>query len=251
MSLLVAKALCLERGGRRVLQGIDLQAGAGEFIALVGPNGAGKSSLLAVLAGLLKADQGRVEWEGRALERWSAVELAALRAYLPQSPRCEWPVSVATLVGLGLPGRAARTSDEQQRLQRVLADMDLSAHTSQPATTLSGGELARAMLARALVASPRVLLVDEPLAGLDPRHMLDCARRLAACARDEGMLVIAALHDLNIALRHATRLCVLRDGALLADGPPTQVLDAALLRAAFDVAGCVAGDGRRAYVDYA
>jgi iron complex transport system ATP-binding protein len=107
------------------------------------------------------------------------------------------------------------------------------------------------MLARALVGAPRVLVVDEPLAGLDPRHMLDSLRRLRDCALRDGMLVIASVHDLNLALRHATRLWVLHEGRLVADGEPARVLDAGLLGRVFQVAGCVSGEGSRAWIDYA
>ena len=107
------------------------------------------------------------------------------------------------------------------------------------------------MLARALVGDPDLLIIDEPLSGLDPRHALDAAQRLGRLAREDGKLVIAAVHDLNLALRHATRIWALREGRLLADGPPATTLTAALLRDVYDVAGCVSGEGPRAYVDYA
>jgi iron complex transport system ATP-binding protein len=105
----------------------------------------------------------------------------------------------------------------------------------QSATTLSGGELARAMLARALVGDPQLLIIDEPLAGLDPRHAIDTVRRLRALALDEGRLVITAMHDLGLALRHSTRVLALRAGRLVADGGPGAVIDATLLRTLFDV----------------
>ncbi len=159
------------------------------------------------------------------------------------------------MVALGLAPRLRGFGEagpaEQARIATVLADCDLGAQREQMVTTLSGGELARAMLARALVADPELLIVDEPLAGLDPAHAWDAARRLRALAVEQGRLVIASIHDINIALRRATRVWALRDGQLLADGPPSQVLDAVLLRQLFGVAAEVRGSGSGGYVDFA
>jgi iron complex transport system ATP-binding protein len=106
------------------------------------------------------------------------------------------------------------------------------------------------MLARALVGDPNVLIVDEPIAGLDPKHALDTARRLQALAND-GKLVIAAMHDLTLAGRYASRIVALGHGRVLGDGPVEATLTAKLIRAAFDVDACVTGSKGSVYVDYA
>jgi iron complex transport system ATP-binding protein len=252
---LVGRNISFARGGRLILQSVSVSAQRGEFIAVLGPNGAGKSTLLSVLAGLLRPDSGDVRLDGRPLDAIAARELALRRAFLPQNPRCDWPIPVERLVALGLtpslPAFGGFNASDTARIEAALQACDLLAHRRQSATTLSGGELARAMLARALVGDPDLLIIDEPLAGLDPRHALDAAQRLGRLARERGKLVIAAVHDLNLALRHATRIWALRDGRLLADGPPATTLDAALLRDVYDVTGSVAGEGAGAYVDYA
>lgn len=254
MTHLVGRDIHLQRGGRPVLHAISVSAQRGEFIAVLGPNGAGKSSLLAVLAGLLRPDRGEVLLDEVPLRLIRPRSLARRRAFLPQNPRCDWPIPVERLVGLGLtpslPAFGGFDEADAARIDAALGACGLLEHRLQSATTLSGGELARAMLARALVGDPDILVIDEPLAGLDPRHALDAAHRLGHLAREHGKLVIAAVHDLNLALRHATRIWALRDGRLLADGPPATTLDAALLRRVYDVNGCVAGEGERAYVDY-
>src|SRR6201996_7904146 len=222
-----AEQLIVRRGGHTLLDGVSLNAAAGEFVAVIGANGAGKSTLLSVLAGLLKADAGAVSLDGTALHALSGVELARRRAYLPQNPRCEWPISVERLVALGLtpalPALGGLPKAFEGMITTALNACDLLAHRLQPVTTLSGGELARAMLARALVGNPDVLIVDEPIAGLDPKHALDTARRLRALA-DEGKLVIASIHDLTIAARHATRVLALTRGRVLGDGPTMTTL---------------------------
>jgi iron complex transport system ATP-binding protein len=238
MTRLHAAGLGLDLGGRRVVDAVSVTAAAGEFIALVGPNGAGKSSLLNLLAGLTGPTRGEVSLDGQALGALGAATLARRRAYLPQNPRCDWPIPVERLVALGLTPRLPVfgdfTTSDRERIEAAIRAFDLVPQRLQPATTLSGGELARAMLARALVGDPEVLIVDEPLAGLDPRHAIDTVRRLRALA-DDGRLVIAALHDLNLGLRFATRLWALRAGQLVADGAPQDVLDAALIEQLFEV----------------
>lgn len=255
MTQLVAEGLGVVHGDRLRLDGIQVAAGPGEFIAVIGPNGSGKSTLLAALAGLLPVSTGAVRWQGEPVARIPPQRLAQWRAYLPQNARCEWPLTVERMVALGLapwlPAFGRESADVARRVTAVLADFDLLAQRDRPVTRLSGGELARAMLARALVGDPRVLVVDEPLAGLDPRHAWDAAHRLRDLAITGGRLVIASLHDLNVAMRCATRVWALRDGRLVADGPPATAVTSAVLEQLFDVPACVSGQGGRAYVDFA
>jgi iron complex transport system ATP-binding protein len=254
MTELSATAVCVRRGGRVILDHVSLRAGAGEFIAVIGANGAGKSTLLSALAGLLQPDSGSIALDGANLAGITGVALARRRAYLPQNPRCEWPISVERLVALGLtptlPALGGLPKAFDALITNALQSCDLLEHRLQPVTTLSGGELARAMLARALVGNPDVLIVDEPIAGLDPKHAVDTAKRLRVLA-NEGKLVIAAIHDLTLAARHATRIVALTNGRVQGDGPTLSTLTPELIRSAFDVDACVSGTGAGAYVDYA
>jgi iron complex transport system ATP-binding protein len=248
-----ADGLTVRRGGRTILDAVSLELGAGSFVALIGANGAGKSTLLSVLAGLARPDAGQVLLEGVALAALDRNLLARRRAYLPQSPRAEWPISVERLVALGLtprlPAFGGLPATFAPRIEEALRDCDLLDRRHQPVTTLSGGELARAMLARALVGEPEVLIVDEPLAGLDPSHAIDCILRLRGIA-DAGKLVVASIHDLTLAARHATHIAALREGRLVAFGPTAPTLGSALVRDVFGVAACVVGSGSGAYVDF-
>jgi iron complex transport system ATP-binding protein len=254
MIRLQATALGVIRASRPILRDLAVDCRGGEFIAVIGPNGSGKSTLLATLAGLLPNDSGSVLLDELPVAGIPARALAQRRAYLPQNARCEWPLPVERMVALGLvpaaPGLRAKIPGERARMNAVLAACDLLAQRHQPVTTLSGGELARAMLARALIADPQLLIVDEPLAGLDPRHAWDAARRLRQLAVEQGKLVIAALHDLNIALRCSTRVWALKEGRLLADGPPAVTISAGLLRELFDIEASVS-EGARPCVDFA
>lgn len=254
MIRLQATALGVTRASRPILRDLAVDCRGGEFVAVIGPNGSGKSTLLATLAGLLQIDSGAVLLDGLPLNGIPASSLAQRRAYVPQNARCEWPLPVERMVALGLgptaPGLRAKIQGEAARIDAVLAACDLLAQRHQAVTTLSGGELARAMLARALIADPQLLIVDEPLAGLDPRHAWEAARRLRQLAVEQGKLVIAALHDLNIALRCSTRVWALKEGRLLADGLPAATISGNLLRELFDVQASVS-EGARPYVDFA
>jgi iron complex transport system ATP-binding protein len=253
MSILDASQISVRRGRRIILDQVSLHAESGEFVAVIGANGAGKSTLLSVLAGLLKADAGLVALDGLSIHSLPGLKLARRRAYLPQNPRCEWPIAVERLVALGLtpalPAFGGLPPSFEPLITQALEACDLIDHREQPATTLSGGELARAMLARALVGNPDVLIVDEPIAGLDPKHALDTARRLQALAKG-GKLVIAAIHDLTLAARYATRIFALGNGTVQGDGPTQTTLTPALIRSAFDVDACVCGTLGNVYVDY-
>jgi iron complex transport system ATP-binding protein len=254
MSILDASQICVQRGGRAILDNVSLHAESGDFIAVIGANGAGKSTLLSVLAGLLKPDSGTVLLDGASVHALSGMKLAHRRAYLPQNPRCEWPISVERLVALGLtptlPAFGGLPLSFGPLITQALQACDLLDHRQQPATTLSGGELARAMLARALVANPDVLIIDEPIAGLDPKHALDTARRLHNLAKN-GKLVIASVHDLTLAGRYASRIFALANGRVHGDGATESTLTPALIRSAFEVDACVSGTHGSLYVDYA
>jgi iron complex transport system ATP-binding protein len=243
MTVLAAENISVTRGGKAILRDVSCQAHAGEFIAVLGPNGAGKSTLLSALAGLTRPQAGRVLLDAHPILKLPLGTLAARRSYLPQNPHLEWPISVERLVALGLTPRLPATGHLPESFQpaitRALEQCDLLEMRHQPATTLSGGEFSRAMLARAIVSEPQVLLVDEPITGLDPRHAMDCMGLLEGQAA-AGKLVIAALHDLTLAARHASRVIILVDGAMIAD---VEALTEELVHRAFGVRSLATGQG--------
>lgn len=230
--------LAVSLSGRRVLSGVSAACTAGELVGVIGPNGAGKSTLLKTLAGLIAPDNGHVLLDGADASQLSRSALAHRLAYLPQSRMVHWPVTVETLVGLGrLPFHGfAIELDEADRaaVAKALAAAQVD-HLAQRLTReLSGGELARVLVARALAQEPKVLIADEPSAGLDPAHQLALFRHFRSLAESD-MGVIVALHDLSAAARFCDRLVMMKDGAVLADGPPEAVLTTELLKQVFDV----------------
>jgi iron complex transport system ATP-binding protein len=238
MRRLEAIDLSIERGGRRILDGVSAAFTASGVTAVIGPNGAGKSTLLLALAGLIAPSAGGVQLDGAPIGKMNKRSLARVRAYLPQNARCEWAISVENVVALGLTPTLPLFGDlpaaEKARVEAMLTACDLTTLRAQAATTLSGGELARTMLARAMIGEPEILLTDEPVAGLDPRHALDAMRRLRALG-DDGRIVVVALHDLALAARYADRVIALANGKIVADGAWDDVLKPETLRALYDV----------------
>ena len=249
MSVLIADHIGVMRSGRSILQDVSLTAGPGDFIAVIGPNGAGKSTLLSALAGLIVPAKGDVSLDGIPLSRIARRDLARRRAYLPQNPVCEWPLSTERLVALGLtahlPALGPLPAAFDGAIAEALADHDLMDRKDQPVTTLSGGEFSRAMLARAMVARPDIVIVDEPVTGLDPVHAFSAMKRLAAWAAG-GRCVIASLHDLTLAARYASRILALKQGRVAGEG----ALTADLIRDVFGVEADVRGTGAGVKVDF-
>lgn len=239
---LVAEDLTVALGGRPVLAGVSARFRLGEVTAVVGPNGAGKSTLLACLAGLRRPDAGRVSLGVEPILGLAPRERARRIGFLPQTPEVAWAVEVETLVGLGrTPHSGARGLGEADHaaVRAALVRTRLTGLARRDVTTLSGGERARALLARVLAGEPSWLLADEPLAGLDPGHQLDAVDLMRAFAAEPGQGVVMTLHDLGVALRLADRVLVLRDGALIADAAPLEALTPAVLERAYGVKAAI------------
>lgn len=244
---LVAEDLTVALGGRRVLAGVSARFRLGEVTAVVGPNGAGKSTLLACLAGLRRPDAGRVSLGVEPILGLAPRERARRIGFLPQTPEVAWAVEVETLVGLGrTPHSGARGLGEADHaaVRAALVRTRLTGLARRDVTTLSGGERARALLARVLAGEPSWLLADEPLAGLDPGHQLDAVDLMRAFAAEPGQGVVMTLHDLGVALRLADRVLVLRDGALIADAAPLEALTPVVLERAYGVKAAIVSGSR-------
>ena len=237
MNTLVAQAVSLTLGGCAILTDVGVAFRPGEVTAIVGPNGAGKSSLLTCLAGLRRPTVGAVRLAGADLVALAPRERARRLGYLPQTAEIAWAVDVETLVGLGrIPHDGGRGlgAEDRDAVARALAATEMTAMARRDVTTLSGGERARALIARLLAGEPTWLLAYEPLAGLDPGHQLDALALLREFATaDRG--VILTLHDLGLAARIADRVIVLAAGAVIADGGAREALSPDVLARAYGV----------------
>ena len=217
-------------GGAPVLVDAGLEVRHGEVVALVGPNGAGKSTLLAVLSGDLAAGPGRVEIGGRPVRDWSTVELAMRRAVLTQAVSMSFPFTVRQTVSMGrTPWVGQDAEDDDERIVAAsMAATDVLHLADRVFTSLSGGERARAALARVLAQDTGLLLLDEPTAALDIRHQEEVLR-LARAQAALGRAVVVVMHDLGLVAAHADRVVVLSGGRVQAAGPPAEVLTDELL----------------------
>jgi iron complex transport system ATP-binding protein len=225
--LLSATDLSVRLGGRTIVDNASVTLAAGEFVALVGPNGAGKTTLLKALAGLVPAF-GDIAFEGKAASTLKAREKARHLAYLPQGHSFSWPLPAGEIVALGRYPHAdpfSPVSDQdREAVAHALEITGTKDFADRIVTTLSGGERARVALARVLATQAKVLLADEPIMSLDPRHQFVVMDVLRHAARAGGA-VLAVIHDLALASRYATRVLVLEKGRIVADDRPELALN--------------------------
>jgi iron complex transport system ATP-binding protein len=222
--------------GTEALSGISEQVADGEWVGLIGPNGAGKTTLLRALVQLV-AHRGRTLVGGASTDRLSRRHLARLIAYVPQSPELPPEMSVSDYVLLGRSPHIGYFGTEKAQDHRMCADLlerlDLSKMAERHLSTLSGGELQRLVLARALAQEAPVLLLDEPTSALDLGRRVDALEIVDAVRHEHGLTVLSAMHDLTLAGQFADRLVLLAAGRVVASGPPGQVLDEEVLTTHF------------------
>ncbi|WP_297072802.1 ABC transporter ATP-binding protein [Thermococcus sp.] len=220
------------------IDGVNLKVNPGELVALIGPNGAGKSTLLKLIYGTLKPYKGRVLVDGRDIHRLSPGERAKLLGFIPQNHVPTFPFKVLDFVLLGAtpelgpfgtPGKKHRG-----KARELLKTFGLDSYAEKPYTSLSGGQIRLLLTARALMTSPRYLLLDEPTSELDLKNALLVLQTVKKLAR-EGVGVLLVIHDPNLAYLFADRLVLMRDGRIIAQGKPDEVFDEMLLSEAYGI----------------
>ncbi|MBY4575594.1 molybdate ABC transporter substrate-binding protein [Gordonia paraffinivorans] len=234
-----ARAVGCRRGSRMILRDVNIDVPARTRLAIVGPNGAGKSTLLRTLCGLASPASGRVLVDDDDLGRLPARRRARSIAVVGQDEFPSAELTVEEAVGLGrTPYRsswATGDSDDVAAVRDALRAVGLAGWEHRPCTQLSGGERHRVVLARALAQQTPIIVLDEPTNHLDAAWRL----RLMQVLDDLEATVVAAMHDLDLVLRHFDAVAVVADGGIIAHGPPLEVLTPELLAAVFDVAGSV------------
>lgn len=221
-----------------ILQDIHFELHPGELVALVGPNGAGKSTLLHVLAGLKTPTQGQYWQSEQSTQAWREREFAHRLSYLPQLTSVAFALTVAEVVALGSRTQALTQAQRQALVAQTLTLWQLDDLAQRDVRTLSGGEQQRVQLARSFVQlqapSCGLWLLDEPFSALDLRHQAWCFKQMQTqCA--QGKTVLWVVHDLNQARRLASRVLLLNNGKLVADGAPKTVLSAEQVSQVFGV----------------
>ncbi len=227
------------RPGQPVLRGVNFSSRAGKLTCILGPNGSGKTTLLRCLMGRLRPDGGEVLLKNKAVRKYSTRELARLLAYVPQFPASAQAFTVHEIVLLGRfahTGALALTGEKDHAVARAAMVMtDTLRFADRTLDELSGGEAQCAMIARALAQQPKVMLLDEPSSHLDVRNQLAIYRMMQRLAHDWNMAVICVSHDVNLAARFSDRMLLMREGCVLTDGRPEDVIRRDVLAETYDV----------------
>jgi len=238
--------LTLAYDDRTITEGLDLEVPDGSFTVVVGPNACGKSTLLRALARMLKPREGRVLLDGRAIHSLPSKEVARRLGLLPQTATAPDGITVADLVARGrFPHQGLLrqwTPEDERAVDAALASTRVADLAERSVDELSGGQRQRVWIAMALAQETPILLLDEPTTFLDIAHQIEVLDLCAQLHEEQGRTLVAVLHDLNHACRYATNLVVLKDGAVAAQGLPSQVVTADLVEDVFGLPCVVIDD---------
>ncbi len=242
---LSAETVTLRYEARVISRDLSLIVPDRSFTVVVGPNACGKSTLLRALSRLLPPESGRVVLDGKAIHELPSREVARRLGLLPQSPIAPDGITVADLVARGrFPHQSFLrqwSPEDETAVRAALSDTGTLDLANRPVAELSGGQRQRVWIAMALAQETPILLLDEPTTFLDIVHQVDLLELLARLNR-EGRTVVAVLHELNLAFRYATHLIAMRDGQVLAEGAPGQIVTEDLMREVFDLPALVMPD---------
>ncbi|GAB3296773.1 ABC transporter ATP-binding protein [Parasphingorhabdus pacifica] len=234
-----AHELRLAYGERVVVDGLDLEVATGTISAVIGPNGCGKSTMLRALGRLMRPKHGGVLLDGKQIHKMSTKEVAKVLGLLPQSPLAPEGLSVADLVARGRHPHQSWyrqwSSDDEQSVAAALELTGIGDLAERTMDELSGGQRQRAWLSMALAQETDLLLLDEPTTYLDLSHQVDVLELVGRLHEESGRTVVMVLHDLNLAARYADRLVAMRDGAIVSEGTPHEVLTEELLAEVFEL----------------
>ena len=228
---LAARGLKKNYGSRQVVKGVDLSVKSGEVVGLLGPNGAGKTTTFYMVVGLVVADGGDIELDGRSIARLPIYKRARLGvAYLPQEASVFRKLSVEDNIRAILEmqvdenGRALDTSEIEHRLEMLLDELQIKHLRTNAALSLSGGERRRTEIARALAANPRFILLDEPFAGVDPIAVIEI-QRIVRFLRDRNIGVLITDHNVRETLAICDHAYIINEGRVLASGDPQDIIN--------------------------
>lgn len=232
-------SLDMSIGDHRILRDINLTFREGEVTALLGHNGSGKSTLLKLLARQQSHSSGQISLLGESFRDTDSRAFARTVGYLPQHPPATDGLTVRELVAMGRypwKGPLGRyTGEDHLLIDQAIRDTDLAEFSHRIVDTLSGGERQRAWIAMLLAQQTKCLLLDEPISALDVKHQVETLRLIHRLATERDLTVIVVLHDVDLAARFCDRLVALRQGELIADGAPQEIMDAGILESIYGV----------------
>jgi lipopolysaccharide export system ATP-binding protein len=215
---------------RTVVRGVSIELRAGEIVGLLGPNGAGKTTTFSMVVGLLRPDQGHIYFLGRDVTRLPMYQRArAGMAYLAQEPSVFRQLTVEQNLLAILEYQPLSRTERHQRAEKLLHDMNIAHLAHSPAYTLSGGERRRTEIARALATEPKIFLLDEPFAGIDPIAVADLQDTVAALRR-QGIGVLITDHNVRDTLEITDRAYIISGGSVICAGSPQEISEDATVR---------------------
>ncbi len=227
MTFLTARNILISKNNNNIINNISLKIRPGELVGLIGPNGAGKTTLLKSLLGIVKPIEGGVYLNNLGINTLSRNYVSKHLGYLAQGAPCYWPVTVKQIVELGCLPHTYDTKKREGSISNIVAESMASTGISdlqfRKVTSLSGGERTLTMLARCLAGQAPLILADEPVTGLDPSHQIKIMQLLKNQVSSKTG-VVAVLHDLNLAAKYCSRLVLMSEGKIYADGVPETVL---------------------------
>ncbi|HEB4876692.1 TPA: iron-enterobactin ABC transporter ATP-binding protein [Kluyvera ascorbata F0526] len=231
------EALTLAYGKKTIAESLNVTIPDGHFTAIIGPNGCGKSTLLRTLSRLMTPVHGHVYLDGEEIQRYASKEVARRIGLLAQNATTPGDISVQELVARGrYPHQPLFTrwrQEDEDAVHRAMQATGIMNLASQSVDTLSGGQRQRAWIAMVLAQDTSIMLLDEPTTWLDISHQIDLLELLSELNRERGYTLAAVLHDLNQACRYATHLIALRDGKIVAEGAPKEIVTPALIEAIY------------------
>lgn len=237
-NLLSAKRISFSYADAPTLSEIDFALECGALRALLGPNGSGKTTLLKLLMGILTPTRGKVFYQGVDLKKMTRREIARRIALVPQEMNLQFGFTVEQMVMLGRTPHVGALSGAKKQdrviVEHAMEIMEIKEMRGRVVTELSGGEQQRVVIAMALAQEPQVLLLDEPTVHLDINHQIEILELVKKLNRENGLTVLATMHDLNLAALYFDNLTLLERGRVVAHGAPQTVLNAEQIRAVFN-----------------
>ncbi|MFC1826955.1 ABC transporter ATP-binding protein [Thermodesulfobacteriota bacterium] len=239
MHILDTLKISLTFRDKSILEDVSIEVSTGEFFVIIGPNGAGKTSLLKIISGLQKAQQGSVHIKGKNISGYTRRSLSKILAIVPQHVEVGFPFTVADTVIMGRTPHLGILGMEGEKdfliAEEAMEFTEVSHLADRKLFQLSGGELQRVIIARAICQQPEIILLDEPTTALDPAHQLKIMDLMERFRRQYNTTIIMVSHDLNLASMYGDRLLLLKEGRVIKTGDPKEVLNKSLLEESY---GC-------------
>lgn len=228
MSILSLDSVTVQADRKRILDRLSCEVGSDEFLVIIGPNGAGKTTLLKSICGLTKIHSGQIILNDKTLDTYSRRKLAATMALVPQNMNMEFAFSVEETVLMGrypYLGMLEQEKKEDYDIARQAMEFTQVDHLAlHSLEQLSGGERQRVMIARSICQQPKIMLLDEPTAALDPAHQINIMKLMQRLRQDKHTTIIMVSHDLNLAAMFATRVLLIKEGRVVTSGLPDDIL---------------------------